>query len=208
MPMPNVYDVCRSDLFTDRKELEQRFPSVVVDKVLRVRSMYNALLSDPSSKDRQLVDWCCAQFQCKKSAAYADLAIVRQLLPQISSGNRDFHRWRYNEMILDTYNRAKEDNDYKTMERAASSYAKFNRIDLEDEQRLPYDLVAVQPFTATDDPSVLGIKPIPNLQEKIDAMIAKYKKETLDIEDVDFEDVDLEENDLFGEDEKPQESLL
>lgn len=209
MPMPNTYDVCRTDLFTDRSDLEKKFPPVVVDKVLRVRSMYNNLLGEPSVKDRQLVDAHCQQFKCEKSAAYADLAIVRQLLPQITSSSRDFHRWRYNEMILDTYNRAKEENDFKTMERAASSYAKFNRIDLEDEQRLPYDLVAVQPFTATDDPSVLGIKPIPNLQEKIDAMIAKYKKETLDIEDVDFEDVDLEEDDLFGEDEDPRkESLL
>lgn len=151
----------------------------------------------------------CAQFGCEKSAAYADLSIVRQLLPQISSGSRDFHRWRYNEMILDAYNRAKAKNDYRTMERVASSYAKFNRIDLEDEQRLPYDLVAVQPFTATDDPTVLGIKPIPNLQEKIDAMIAKYKKETIDIEDVSFEDVDLEEDDLFGDDESTgQEHIL
>ena len=55
----------------------------------------------------------------------------------------------------------------------------------------------VQPFTATDDPMVLGIKPIPNIQQKISDMIAKYRAETLDIEDVEFEEADLEENVLF-----------
>ena len=67
------------------------------------------------------------------------------------------------------------DSDTKTMERAAASYAKYNRVDLEDEQTLPYELIVVQPFTATDDPTVLGIKPIPNIQQKISDMIAKYR---------------------------------
>ena len=83
------------------------------------------------------------------------------------------------------------------MERAASSYAKHNRIDIEDEQAMPYDMIVPQPFTATDDPRVLGIEPIPNIQEKISAMIQKYRAETIDIEDVQFEEVDLEFPTLF-----------
>ena len=83
------------------------------------------------------------------------------------------------------------------MERAASAYAKYNRVDIEDEQTVPWEQLLPQPFTATDDPSVLGIKPIPNLQDKIDALLDKYRAETIDIDDVDFEEVDLEENVLF-----------
>lgn len=59
----------------------------------------------------------------------------------------------------------------------------------------------MQPFTATADPSVLGIKPIPNIQEKIQKMIAKYRAETIDIEDVEYEKADLEEDVLFAEDD-------
>ena len=83
------------------------------------------------------------------------------------------------------------------MEEAASSYAKFNRVDLEDEQAIPYDKIVVQPFTATDDPRVLGIEPIPNLKEKIRKMQEKYRRESMDIEDVSFEEADLEEAELF-----------
>ena len=64
---------------------------------------------------------------------------------------------------------------------------------------VPYDLIVVQPFTATADPSVLGIKPIPNIQEKIQKMIAKYRAETIDIEDVEYEEADLEEDVLFND---------
>ena len=100
---------------------------------------------------------------------------------------------------------AKKRKDTKTMEKAASSYAKFNRINLEDEQAVPYDLIVVQPFTATDDPSVLGIKPIPNIQEKIQKMIAKYRAETIDIEDVEYEEADLEEDVLFNDESNEQD---
>ena len=61
----------------------------------------------------------------------------------------------------------------------------------------PNYLLMVQPFTATDDPTVLGIKPIPNIQQKISDMIAKYSAETLDIEDVEWEEPDLEFGELF-----------
>ena len=54
---------------------------------------------------------------------------------------------------------------------------------------------------ATDDPRVLGIEPIPNIAEKISAMIEKYRKETIDIEDVEFDEVDLEFDALFPDNE-------
>ena len=50
---------------------------------------------------------------------------------------------------------------------------------LEDEQAIPLDQILVQPFMATDDPRVLGIEPIPNIAERISAMIEKYRKETI-----------------------------
>jgi hypothetical protein len=129
--------------------------------------------------------------------AYSDLAIIKSILPNLTAAGKDYHRWRYNEMILETYAKAKEKNDLRTMEKAASSYAKYNHIDVEEEKALPLDMIVVQPFTATSDPSVLGIKPIPHLQDKINAMIDKYRKETIDIEDVECEDADLEEDILF-----------
>ena len=148
-----------------------------------------------------------------KVTAYSDLAIVKALLPMMSMASRDFHRWRTNEMLIATYKMAEKRKDSKTMERAATAYGKLNRIDLEDEQAMPYDKIVPQPFTATDDPRVLGIEPIPNINEKISQMIEKYRRETIDIEDVEFEEYDLELDTLFPDpkqdtDNDGEESLL
>ena len=209
MAYPNALELCRSDLLTKEDELRQAYPQLLVDKVLRVRDMYNWCIANPDAKDRQFVEQELSRYDISKVVAYSDLAIVKTLLPTLATASRDFHRWRYNEMILETYQMAKKRKDTKTMEKAASSYAKYNRIDLEDEQAVPYEMIVVQPFTATSDPTVLGIKPIPNINDKIKAMLNKYRAETIDIEDITFEEADLEEESLFPpqnkEDDNEQE---
>lgn len=197
MPTPSALELCRTDLFTKEDELRERYPQSVVDKVLRVREMYSWFISNPDCTDREFVAELLQRHDISKVTAYSDLAVVKTLLPLLASSSRDFHRWRFNEMIMNTYKMAQKRKDTKTMERAAASYAKYNRVDLEDEQAVPYEMIVVQPFVATSDPSVLGIKPIPNIQKKISDMIAKYRAETLDIEDVELEEADLEFDLLF-----------
>ena len=43
MPTPNAIEVCRADLFTKEAELRERYPQVIVDKVLRIREMYHCV---------------------------------------------------------------------------------------------------------------------------------------------------------------------
>ena len=198
MGMPKLIDVCRADLFTGEGELRARYDAVTIAKLLRVRAEYQWVLSNPDLADRQFVEEFVGRTGLSESAIYGDLAIIKQLLPLLQSSSRDFHRWKANQMLLETYQMAKKRKDTKTMERAASSYAKYNRVDVEDEQVLPFDLIVVQPFTATQDPSVLGIKPLPNLDQRIKDMIAKYRRESMDIEDVEAEVADLEEGDLWS----------
>ena len=213
MGTPSAIEVCRADLFTRESELLERYPQVLVDKVLRVREMYNWFISNPDGSDREFVAEVMQRHDISKVTAYSDLAIVKALLPMMSTASRDFHRWRTNEMLIATYKMAEKRKDSKTMERAATAYGKLNRIDLEDEQAMPYDMIVPQPFTATDDPRVLGIEPIPNINEKISQMIEKYRRETIDIEDVEFEEYDLELDTLFPDpkqdtDNDGEESLL
>ena len=206
MAYPNALELCRTDLFTKEDELRNTYPQLLVDKVLRVRDMYNWCIANPDAKDRQFVEQELSRYDISKVVAYSDLAIVKTLLPTLATASRDFHRWRYNEMILETYQMAKKRKDTKTMEKAASSYAKYNRIDLEDEQAMPYEMIVVQPFTATSDPTVLGIKPIPNINDKIKAMLNKYRAETIDIEDITYEEADLQESELFPPDNKEDDN--
>lgn len=197
MAQLETLEICRVDLFTAQDELQQRYTDDVVERILRIREEYNWFIANPDAKDRQFIENAVSRYGIHKSMAYRDLGVIKALLPHLAQASRDFHRYRYNEMILETYQMAKKRKDTKTMEKAASSYAKYNRVDLEDEQAVPYDLIVVQPFTATDDPSVLGIKPMPRLQERIQKLLHKYQAENIDIEDVEFEEADLEESTLF-----------
>ena len=198
MPPPRIIDVARTDLFTPQSDLEQRYDSKTVSALMRIRDEYQWTLANPDKPDRAFVDTMVARHGMSERAVYADLAVIKQLLPALQSSSREWHRWKANQMLLETYEQAKRRHDTKTMERAAASYAKFNRVDLEDEQVIPYEDIVVQPFTATSDPTVLGIKPIENLDEIVKSLIAKYRQETLDIEDVEYEEADLEEKSLFG----------
>ena len=213
MSYHNAIEVCRAELLTKEIELRDRYPQALVDKVLRVREMYNWFIAHPDGTDREFVAEVCQRHGIHRTTAYSDLAVVKSLLPMLGSASRDFHRWRTNEMLMNTYKMAEKRKDTKTMERAATAYGKLNRVDLEDEQAIPLDQILVQPFTATDDPRVLGIEPIPNIAEKISAMIEKYRAETIDIEDVEFEEVDLELDSLFPDpkntpDDGTEESVL
>lgn len=192
MPFPAVQDVVTTDFFTAEDELRKLFPAASVERVLRLRELYNWVISNPDCKDKEFVDVAIGRFGISKTLAYDDLKIIKSVLPNITQASRDYHRWKYNEMILETYQMAKKRKDTKTMERAATSYAKFNNVNVEDEQSLPYDMIVVQPFTATDDPTVLGIKPIPNIEKVISDMIEKYRAESLDIDDIEYEDADIQ----------------
>lgn len=194
----STLDLCRQHLFTAEADIIAQFGDAAAERVMRVRDMYMWRLSNPDAKDRQFVEEFKSRYPMGKNAAQEYLRIVNALLPALSEKSRDFHRWRYNEMIIETYQMAKARKDTKTMERAATSYGKLNKVDAEDVQSVPFHLIVVQPFVATADPSVLGIKPIPGIDDKIKAMLDKYSAETLDIEDVEFEEADLEEDELFA----------
>ena len=194
----STLDLCREHLFTAEADIVSQYGEAAAERVMRVRDMYMWRLANPDAKDRQFVDEFKSRYPMGKNAAQEYLRIVNTLLPALSEKSRDFHRWRYNEMIMETYQMAKARKDTKTMERAATSYGKLNKVDVEDVQAVPFHLIVVQPFVATADPSVLGIKPIPGIEDKIKAMLDKYSAETLDIEDVEYEDADLEEDELFA----------
>lgn len=207
MPYPKITDIVLTDLFTEEKELREKFPQVAVDRLLRIRSMYNWVMSNPEAKDKEFIDMATSRHGIAKTIAYDDLRIIKSIIPNLTQNTRQYHLWKYNEMILETYQMAKKRKDTKTMERAATSYAKFNNVNVEDEQSVPYDMIVVQPFTATQDPSVLGIKPIPNIDEKIKQLIDKYRAESIDIDDIEFEEADIISED-FDEMETEDERII
>lgn len=195
--LPSPLEACKVDLLASDDELAQKYPPALAERVKRLREMYNYWLSNPSMKDRQLRDVIMSRHGVSQSTAYSDISIIHQLVPLLAQKSRDFHRARANEMMLETYAMAKARKDTKVMAQTAASYAKYNKVDLEDEMAMPYDEIVIQPFTATLDVRVLGIKPIPDIYNHIAKLTKELSRDFVDICDVEFEEPDLEESLLF-----------
>ena len=197
MPLPNIIDIARTDLYTNREELEQKYAITQVEHIIRLRDMVTWSIANPDMKDRQFVDEIKQRYGISMVTAYADLKIIKALLPNLAEATRDYHRWRYNEMILETYQMAKKRKDTKTMEKAATSYAKYNRIDVEDETAVPYHMIVVQPFFPTTDPRVVGINPVPNIDERIRKLTKELADSHPDTLNIEYEEADMPIEEIF-----------
>jgi len=124
----------------------------------------------------------------ERSAAYEDLRIIKDLLGSINRQSKDWHRFKFNNQIQKAYDRADLKNDPDSMVKAMNVYAKYNQLDKEDAERIPWEDLIPQNFEPTEDPTILGIKPIANIREKIAAMKKKYMNE---IEDVTYDEIDI-----------------
>ena len=114
-------DAARVDLWTSKAELEQKYDDVTVARLIRIRDEYQWVLANPDARDRQFVEEFAGRYGVCDAAVYKDLAIIKQLMPALSAATRDFHRWKTNQMLLETYQMARKRKDTKTMERALTS---------------------------------------------------------------------------------------
>lgn len=197
MPIPKTLEICKSHLFDDRNKMEEAgVPLIIQERIIRIRDMYTVWLNFPSKKELEIVAELIQRYGIQKSAAYDDVRIIKTLLGDLNKASKDFHRWQFNNMIRKAYEMAERRKNPDAMVKAADKYGKYNQLDKEDILDNPWETIQVQPFEPTSDPTVIGIKPVPNIKEKIAKKIKQYWNE--DIEDVTFEEADFQEESLFN----------
>ncbi len=194
--LPAILDTAKDYLFADADKMRQAgLPEATQRHLIRLRDIYNYWLQFPLTKDRDLVTHIRSAYQLQPSQAYADLRLVKALLGDLQKSTKEYHRYRFIEMINAAYEMARVNRDTKSMVAAADKYAKYTQLDKEDLVDRGFDKIMIQPFKPTDDPSVAGFKPVPNIREKIQKKIASYWNE--EIEDVDYEPVEFNEDEIF-----------
>lgn len=207
MPVPATIEVCEKYLFADINEMTaDGIPELIQQRLIRFRDMYNFWLQFPRKKDLEIVSELERRYNVSKSTAYEDIRIIKRLLGDLAKTTKDYHRYKFCQMIDETFDMAKRIKDARAMGAAANYYGKYTQLDKEDILDKGYDKIVVQPFEPTDDPTVLGIKPIPNVREKIKTKIQQYWSD--DIEDVEFEEVEFNEEDIFKIKPQDNETVL
>ena len=198
MPLPAIIDTAREHLFADANDMQRiGLPLATQEHIFRLRDLYSFWLQHPRIKDKEIVLKLQQDYKLGKSQAYTDLSILKLLLGEFQKTSKDYHRYRFLEMINEAYEVGRINKDAKDMAEAADKYAKYTQLDKEDEINFDYDKIAVQAFVPTDDPSVAGFKPVPNLREVIRNTIKKYEKECEYIEFVEVEEADFNPDNIF-----------
>ena len=197
MPAPNTLEVARDNLFASVDEMTANgIGPAMQGRMIRMRDMYNQWLQYPAMKDQEIVQQLMKRYGIGRSAAYDDIRIIKYLLGDLNKCTKDYHRYRFIKRNEASYEMARRMKDARAMAACDNYYAKYMQLDKEDAKDLGYDKIVIQPFTPTADPSVLGVKPVPNIREKIRAKIKQYWNE--DVEEVRIEEGDFDEEAIFN----------
>lgn len=199
MAKPQTLELCRLHLFDDIDKLkENNISQQGIDRILRLRAAFVMWNNYPTKKDAEVRDYIMSISNVEKTAAYEDIQILKILIGEYQETSKEFHRFRFNAMINNAYDLAERKHDAKAMAIAGGYYAKYNQLDKENAVKIPWDEIIPQRFEPTSDPTQIGIKPVPNIKEKISKMKKKYMNDIA--EDIDFEEVDYEESKYFDTD--------
>ncbi len=179
------------DLIPGITELEK-------SQLLRYRYAFSMLLEKPSLEDTKLRDGLMSNFFISQSQAYRDISNMKIILPNIRNAGKEWIRYIVNEELKAAIQAAKDKDKLKERILAIAALAKYNKLDQDEAEEMPWDEIIPVPIEPTSDPTVLGIKPLENKEEIIRKLYEKYKGD-IEIDDVDYEDLKDEpkQEDLF-----------
>lgn len=181
------FDKFQELMFEDIDKLNHLTPRER-EQLLRYRFAFTQLLETPSMSDTLLRDLLMTQFGIQKTQAYRDIGNMRVILPNIRNAGKEWIRYIVNEELKEAIQEAKTSNKLKERILAIAALAKYNKLDQDDAEEMPWDQIIPTPIEPTSDPTVLGIKPLPNKLQVIEELYKKYRDD-IEIDDIPFEDV-------------------
>lgn len=174
LPLASMEDYSMYITLSDDELFEQRIAQTVIERIHRLRGLYAYWLQFPQKFDHDIVQYDMAMFKVGKSQAYDDLHLVRLILGNLQQASKDFMRWKINQDLEQDLKAARRAGDHRSVAAIEKNRILNNRTDKEDELELEFDKIIPQQFVPVDDPSVLGIKKLPDLRNRIRELVKKY----------------------------------
>lgn len=174
LPLASMEDYSMYITLSDDELFEQRIAQTVIERIHRLRGLYAYWLQFPQKFDQDIVQYDMAMFKVGKSQAYDDLHLVRLILGNLQQASKDFMRWKINQDLEQDLKAARRAGDHRSVAAIEKNRILNNRTDKEDELELEFDKIIPQQFVPSDDPTVLGIKKLPDLRNRIRELVKKY----------------------------------
>lgn len=188
-PTDSFLDKCNKYLFDDKSDLPIHFDVDEQNMIIRYREAYVYWVDKPYKSDRDMIDHLMEHHEISESQAYRDLSRIKILLGNVKSASKEFQRHTANHMIREGFKlaidaaSALEVKQAEAMIRAGQALVKVNKLDKDEAENIPWENIIPLNLEPSTDVSVIGRKPIANLE----AIQAKLRKKyTVQIEDVTF----------------------
>ena len=175
---PDFIDLTQRFLFSTEEEMaEAKIPKNQQQRILRVRDMYMYWLKHPQHGDRAIVNQLIYQYKVAQKVAYDDLHLIKICLGNINQVTRQWCQYVFLQRCEEGFAMARAKNDAKAFGNILSTFARFTRLDKDEQTALEYDQIVPQQFEITTDPAVAGFERIPNIEQKVQKLFDRYKCE-------------------------------
>lgn len=200
MSLPTNINEYQLSLFSSADEMARnRLPQEMIDRLLRLRSLYTFWLNFPDKGTREMVNQEKVMYpQLKERQCYDDIKLLKILIGNLEQESKEWHRHVFNARTERIYKEAMRAHDYRSAEKANADYAKYNKLNKDEPEEHDYSEIVPLQLEPTDDPSVIGIKPVKDLRGRIQKL---KKKLGADIEDADFIEIKDEDEPREGNEE-------
>jgi hypothetical protein len=178
MSIPVDLDKYQGYLAKDENELiDDGLPVEVIERVIRFRALYTYWCRFSSKSVREMVEYDMQYNKISESQAYDDIHCIQIVMGNLQEASKKFHRWRVNQMIEEDRKAAKRDGDWRAVASMQKNYILNNQTDKEDTPDLAFDKIVPAKLLPTEDPTVIGIKKLPDLRKRQEKMLKKYGAE-------------------------------
>ena len=162
------------------------------ERVMRLRKLYAWWLAYPSKSDRDVVNKCIDEYGLTRVRANEDVNLIKVIMGTLHKVTKDYARWEFDKMIFAAFEKARSMGDARAMAQAAAAYGKYHQLDKDEKADGDFDSISPQVFIPTEDPRSLGVKKIPNLHERIEKLITKYRDANMELVKAEQEDADID----------------
>lgn len=169
-----LYDKLHLHLFEGKSLSEIYLSADEMDIKKRVETLFTKLLDDPDIPEKQLRNVDKMEFNVSIATAYRDLSLVKSLFGNFKKTSREYYRHRVISMIEQSYELAKNKDDYTSMILAADKLGKYTKLDQNETEEIPWEELLPPSFEPTNDIEVLGFKRDPNIKQKQQKLFKKY----------------------------------
>jgi len=162
--------------------------------IIRYRDTYTYWLNKPTALDSEIRDYLINNHNLSETQAYRDIINIKLLLGNVREAGKEWHRYRVNFLLTKAAQMALDGQTKEAIaiSKVAAVLVKNNKLDIDEGEELPFDEIVPPTFEPVTDPTVIGLKPIQNLKDKIEKTKQKYIGE-IEITNIDYEETNKNE---------------